>query len=233
MEAERLTAHRNALIETRNYLTEVPNPRTDADAEVFIGRSSLNKIFSKVDGLSFPLPENNEIVLTVNSIRMNFGGGYPEVQLDIRARHTKYGFAVKVKAHANLEIGLVNPEDPKGYLRIHVAELVPEAEWFFLRIRFWLFIRQLLQVEAQKFVDRKMPTSTFPASIVLGYEVPSKTAVTFDFLKDGRVIGGMDGYIETPGFDERYRLAVHTLLTLEDGVHAYGKLEKMSEEQIE
>lgn len=166
---------------------------------------------------------NRPVEMRINSVRLAFRTGSPELLLDVVARDVRTGFEARVDTDARLvlEKDTANPEQLFG--RVAVTRLVPQANWGPLDFTKGRFVRALLSVEAIKYTER-LPRFAIPVSHRFAFGSAAQ-------LQDsGQIPTGngswIRGDINLPSTQTEGVFAIKQIVFLKNGVHLFANVEQ-------
>jgi len=208
-----LTSEYQYMSETNQALTATPNPETQSSMSVFISQDSLNAILKSADNYSADLPGIKGAVLTVHSVRLQFGDGFPGLNIDASAQKASIHASLRLQVYAVLEPSIAGD---KIHFRIDVRKVVPEARWTFFQFRLRWFVKDLIQLKlaqyAQALPDLSVPLQQAFSIAGAQQDVPL-------ILKTPS--GQIDGIMTVPAYKASIALFVSKVLLLRDGIHIY------------
>ncbi len=197
----------------------------DPDAYDFyltLNRSNFDAIMTGFDGTAVDVDvSGRDVEFTLNSIRMDFRAGSPEIQIDAKARDTDSGVqaAVKMDARLLLEPDADAPE--KLNMRIVATDIVPELRWGIFNFAKASFVSDILALEAYKYTE-KLPIITLP--LAKDFTLGNDTAVRQVTLPTGNG-SSITGNVSTPGNKVDGSVVVQQIVFLNNGVHIFANVE--------
>lgn len=214
IELNSLKARLSKLQQVNDYITQNPNPEITSDFSFFISLEKMNEILSGADGFRKNISEIPGAFIHIDSIRVKFDCGLPDVEINAWAGKTRSKCRVDLRMSAFIEIKSA-PNDPdKAVIKFHLEDVCPIAKWSFLRFKFRGFVKDLIKLKINEYLS-SLPELSFP----LKSEVPiniSNRVEQLDFsLGDQRVIGD----VRIPGVKGRKTLYMKRTLFHADGVH--------------
>jgi hypothetical protein len=216
LEVSRLEDRMRSLREIEAELADPDFPPGSRDVELFLGYDLFNQVLAAADGLRMPLPDAPDVVLGVDTLRIEPVDGM--AQLRVAAFATRGALRLEVVARAQLVIdGTTQPPTA----RVRVQEIAPVFSWRCLRLARWSLARKVATVEADELALNRL---RFPLPIehVLALDVP---AVDERFQKETRDNGSwVRGRITRDAIHRRRVLTLDRTLLLRDGLHLFGSV---------
>src|SRR5690606_24538347 len=120
-------AEERALLDYKKLLTEREVPTAPRAASFFISARLINELLKAVEGAVIEPEGQSGITVRVDSVRADFGIGYP--LLNVEAVAVKDALALELSTVARLVPTPFSGNPPKLALEIHVDSLVPRARW--------------------------------------------------------------------------------------------------------
>jgi hypothetical protein len=209
-----LTSEYDNLQVTNKLLTSNPNPEILGHASVFVSIPTLNNVLKAADNLSGKIPSIPGTTFHIDSVRTNFVGGFPEV--DVKAWAQKGDLKLGLTVSAVIEPTIPNNDPSKMVFNVHILQVVPVAHWTIFTLKIGGFVNQLLHVKLQEYIDL-LPAFSVPLRSNLAFANPAGAQSIRATTNDGYV----DGVIQVPAFSYEGILSVDRALFLEDGVHVF------------
>jgi len=200
----------------RSLLATQSDPEISCDFSLFISTEKINQVLTGVDNVSGLLTGIKEAVFHINSIRTHFDDGFPGVTIIAWVEHTRYKFRVDLELTAVLELRIPSNDLSKATIKVHVKEVVPKARWGFLKFKFRGFIKDLIHLKINSYIQL-LPELSFPLKSEIDLKLPAQTKTLNFNAGDGRIIGNLF----VPAVGGRKTLKVKQILFLSDGVHVY------------
>jgi hypothetical protein len=194
------------------------------DAYLNIQPELFSQMLQSFDGFTTSLGAGTRPVeIKINSVRLAFRTGTPELVLDLAARDVKTGLTVGIDTDARLILERDATDPDKLFGRIAVTRLVPKANWGPLDFTKARFVRAVLSLEAIKYTER-LPRFAIPVTHKFAFGGP---AVTQD---SGQIPTGdgswIRGNIALPATLTEGIFAIKQIVFLKNGVHLFANVEQ-------
>lgn len=193
----------------------------DYDLYLALHRSTFETLLDRFSGTTVQVESGGRAIeVTLDTIRMDFRPGNPEVSIEARARDVRTGLEAELEMDSRLilEGDLSRPDELR--LRIVATRLVPNLRWGFFDLSRHRFAHSLLTLEASKVTDR-VPTVSLP--LAHDFSIGAARATRRITLPVGD--GTITGDLTTPSTRVDGRIAIKHVVFLRNGVHVFANVE--------
>jgi hypothetical protein len=223
LERAQLTDIRVSATETRDLAQTGEFDRAKYDLYLMLHRTIFDQVMAAFDGREIAVGSSSRpIDVIVNSVRMKFLAGYPDIAIDATAVDRKSGVRADLVLDARMMIE-GDPEQPDSLaIRPRATRIVPKLSWGVFDFTRRRFVRDLLALKAAEFTE-KLPRITLPVTKDFSVGSPARVETT------RFAIGGsawMEGRVSYPAIQSKGRVAVKRILFLENGVHMFANVEE-------
>ena len=210
-----LTSEVQYMNTTEALLEATPDPQSQSDMSAFVSQATLNKVLMGADNHSAPLGSLKGVLLTLHSVRLHLGDGYPGIDVDATAEKAVINASLRMQISAVLEPSLVGN---RLYLKLAVRQVIPDVHWTIFQFRLRGFIHDLIQVKLDDYA-KALPNFTIP--LTESFSVSNLQRQLPLNLRTSQ--GQVDGVINLPPYQASIMLQTKSMLVLRDGIHIYFK----------
>jgi hypothetical protein len=221
LEIRQLESQLQGMRDTASFLRTTPTLGSSYGGRLFVSGDVLNRYLDGLRDYSIPLPKPRGAVLRIESVKLQFTDGPPQIDVAVRATNRDQSVEVKLKMRADL-VMTAHPDDSTVGLHLQIREVVPEVRLSILRLRELFFVAGLLRLEGQEYLD-SLPRLSLPLQLdlPLAFDPPDRAELQLGshaklFVKQ-----------RLPGFSLAYRYRAQQVLTLADGIHVFFSLEEV------
>ncbi len=210
-----LSAEYDYMKATDTTLTQTPNPDAMNSMSVFVSQDTLNAVLKGADNYSVEIPQIKGATLKLRSMRMQFGDGFPALNIDAEADKPSIQASLRLQIYAVIE-----PTISAGQIHfvVGIRKVVPIATWKFFQFRLRGFVRDLIQLKLEEYV-KLMPDMTLPLQQAFSTGATAQNQPLNLSTNSGRV----DGTLSIPAYSAGVTLQVTNVMFLRDGIHIYLK----------
>ncbi len=210
-------------VETRDLAASGSFDPSKYDAYLGIRPALFDNILQQVSNSKFELlAGGRKIEVEVQTLKMSFRPGSPEISLVASARDMKSG----INAEIDIDTRLILEGDPQRpgelFARVTATRIVPKIAWGPLQLTKARFVRSLLSLEAIRFTE-KLPRFSVPIDSTFAFGEAAQVRPT------GRVATGngswISGTVSVPSTLTSGRFVVKHVVFLESGVHMFANVE--------
>jgi hypothetical protein len=214
IELNSLKARISKLQEVNDFVTQNPNPEITSDFSFFISLEKINEILSGADGFRKDISQIPGAFIHIDSIRVKFDCGLPDVEINAWAGKKKSNCRIDLRMFAFIEIKSAANDPDKAVIKFHLEDVCPIATWYFLRFKFRGFVKDLIQLEINEYLS-SLPELSFPLKLVVPINISNRVEQLDFSIGDQRIIGD----VKIPGIEGKKTLYITRTLFHSDGVH--------------
>jgi hypothetical protein len=214
IELNSLKARFNKLQEVNDYITQNPNPEITSDFSFFISLEKINEILSGADGFRKEISAIPGAFIQIDSIRVRFDYGLPNVDINAWAGKTNSKCRVDLRMSAFIEIKSAANDPHKAIIKFHLEGVCPIAKWNFLRFKFRGFVKDLIKLKLNEYLS-SLPGLSFPLKSEVPINILDRVQQLDFSIGDQRIIGDL----KIPGVEGKKTLYIKRALFHSDGVH--------------
>lgn len=219
---QRLKAEKRILarMET-SYLKEKIIPQTvkkieSADVHAFVSHAYLNEIMTGLKGYRIYIPEHPDVIITVKDLHLVPEAILPSVSFTATAFHEDSGVSVTLVGQGALYYELMEDPTPHIVLRVHLIDILPEAQWNRWNLHLKGFSRRFLTIKA-KDLGEQIPPLEIPIALNVPFTIPGQ-----DLQARFRIGQGIiEGTFSIPSYQFSLQLSLIDVLNLPNGLHFF------------
>lgn len=221
LEVTRLEDQLLALHAAEADLTDPSFPPGQRDLELFLSYDALNEVLAGVRGLSMPLPNDLQTVVTIDSLALEPTDGM--ALLDLRAHASRGEVRVEITMLAQ---GVIDQSQHPPLLKVRVRDIAPRFSWRGFRFGRWRLARKIATAEADELALNHLALS-LPMERSIKLTGPALNYTSRELTPRGNG-SWIDLRITRPAIARQRTLRVDRSLMLRDGIHIFASLNEVT-----
>lgn len=237
MEINELSVERDKLLELEKWFADKQLREQQGDLIVFLSTNILDRILSRSKGLTFSVPDEDEVSLRIDSMKTEFRDGLPIVQVSASAAKPGWPGEIGLAMSALLDVDQIVLSAPDTPVGLKVLRVSPNAKYGPFNFRLRRIVETLLSVDPEIYSEL-LPKFTLPLEATIPVYVPgsgltpqeassypddvAELAVQYDLLRiEFPSKWSTALLIKRPPINLGVVLNVHQVLALRNGLYVF------------